>query len=199
MVALALALVACSSPVPDPWDRAEDVTAVPRASHEWDELRRPIAPIASTAGKCQFSPGRSPNHLPGARGFNTQVAADGRVSGYVAYGEAPAYLAAAETTGGFKGAVFSYSSLLRDGRAQPKVIAIIEPGHPGPLLIRGVRSDGARTVEFGRSEGPSAELRVESASGTHPIGYLQVREPGCYVIQFDTAGFSSRVTVLFDP
>jgi hypothetical protein len=80
-----------------------------------------------------------------------------------------------------------------------KVVWLIAPEHPGPVLVRGRQLDGPHEVRF--SERFAAELRIGANDGLRDgaggwrdwPNYTIVPAPGCYAYQIDGPGFSTHI------
>lgn len=82
-----------------------------------------------------------------------------------------------------------------------KVLWIIAPTQPGPVLIRGGRLDGPEGLRFNGGLDPAAELWIAAASGSPADwrgepSYTRLKVPGCYAFQVDGEGFSE--TIVFE-
>ncbi len=81
-----------------------------------------------------------------------------------------------------------------------KVLWVVAPAYPGPVLIRGHQVDGPNEIRFDEGEHPSAELHIEEVSPgstsdwrSQP-SFTRLLAPGCYVYQVDGINFSEWIS-----
>lgn len=159
------------------------------------ELRRRLAlPVLRAGAACPVSASR---RFPAGGGFS---------GSFEGVGEGPVYL-----TGG-PIVSFDYPPTKDSGYAGSdwggqKVIWAVDPNYSGPLLLRGAQIDGRKQLRFDHYLGaigyagdagdgkPYVELAYpEGGPGlrTYPSA-VRLQGPGCYVIQVDGIGFTSKI------
>jgi DNA-binding CsgD family transcriptional regulator len=81
-----------------------------------------------------------------------------------------------------------------------KTLVVIEPPEQGPVVLRGRRLDAAGTVAFEAGDAAvSQELILAAPHVGNAAGWFEdvfetlVKDPGCYAIQIDGAGFSEVI------
>ena len=86
-----------------------------------------------------------------------------------------------------------------------KTVWLSLPAYQGPYLVRGERLDGTGPVGIGdtptqRSFLVPPGVSVNGGDGYRPgIGYVWLREPGCYGFQIDGTSFSRTVVIFVLP
>ena len=198
LVAIAVAsviIVGCS------WDSSGDSAAVDRPRLEtaeesgeraevpavsWSELRRrPVRPAFGGRG-CRATPARTVTEDVG-----------------LAAGERPVYVVLGyPVSPPDPEAVVLYRTGYRRGRAfGHKVLWVISPDHDQRVLIRGRERGIRKPLQFQsptRPNGVTGEQRLPAitsrSSGwrTYPSA-VYIHRAGCYALQLDGAGFSTRV------
>jgi hypothetical protein len=78
-----------------------------------------------------------------------------------------------------------------------KVLWVVDPAYPGPVLIRGAQLDGPADVRFWRGPNPAAQMQLPPAAASSGWrdwpSYTRVRAVGCYFWQVDGTDFSYTV------
>ncbi len=78
-----------------------------------------------------------------------------------------------------------------------KVLWVVSPAYPGPILIRGHQVNGPDEIRFDAGINPPNELHIEASLNSDwrsQPSFTRLRAAGCYEYQVDGLGFSEWIT-----